>query len=119
MTHAVLALSMMKPTAYLINTSRGPVVDTAALVDALTAGTIAGAPLDVVEPEPLPADHPLVQMPNCIIVPHIASASAATRGKMAVIAAQNLIAGLTGKPLPCGLNPEALGSGRSQMPRDW
>src|SRR5215469_3606167 len=111
--------AQMKPGAILINTSRGPVVDTDALVEALRTHTLGGAALDVTEPEPLPSDHPLVSMPNCIVVPHIASASATTRGKMAEIAAHNLIAGLTGEPLPAGLNPEALGRGRSQLPRDW
>jgi glyoxylate reductase len=109
----------MKSSAILINTSRGPVVETDALVEALRTGEIAGAALDVTEPEPLPAGHPLIGMPNCIVVPHIASASAATRGKMAEIAARNLIAGLKGEPLPAGLNPEALGKGRSTLPRDW
>jgi glyoxylate reductase len=112
-------LAKMKQGAILINTSRGPVVDADALVEALTGGHLAGAALDVTEPEPLPADHPLVHLPNCIIVPHIASASAATRGKMAEIAARNLIAGLKGEPLPSGLNNEAVGKGRNAMPRDW
>ncbi len=112
-------LGKMKPGAILINTSRGPVVDADALVEALRDGHLGGAALDVTEPEPLPSDHPLVSMPNCIVVPHIASASAATRGKMAEIAARNLIAGLNGEPMPAGLNPEALGKGRSQLPRDW
>jgi glyoxylate reductase len=109
----------MKPGAILINTSRGPVVDTDALVEALRQGTIGGAALDVTEPEPLPADHPLVSQPNCIVVPHIASASSVTRGKMAEIAARNLLAGLHGEPLPHGLNNEALGTGRSALPREW
>jgi len=109
----------MKASAIIINTSRGPVIDTEALVEALRERHIGGAALDVTEPEPLPADHPLVAMPNCIIVPHIASASATTRGKMAEIAARNLIAGLTGNPLPAGLNPEAQGKGRQALPRDW
>lgn len=109
----------MKSSAILINTSRGPVVEMDALVEALREGRIAGAALDVTDPEPLPADHPLVSMPNCIVVPHIASASAVTRGKMAEIAARNLIAGLKGEPLPNGLNPDALGKGRSTLPRDW
>lgn len=109
----------MKRDAILINTSRGPVVDTEALAQALRSGEIGGAALDVTEPEPLPADHPLVHMPNCIIVPHIASASKTTRGQMAEIAARNLIAGLQGEPMPAGLNPEANGKGRSGQPRDW
>ncbi|WIG60267.1 MAG: D-3-phosphoglycerate dehydrogenase [Ktedonobacterales bacterium] len=111
--------SKMKSSAILINTSRGPVVESDALLEALRSGQIAGAALDVTEPEPLPADHPLVSLPNCIIVPHIASASAATRGQMAEIAARNLIAGLKGEPLPSGLNPDALGHGRSALPKDW
>ena len=65
----------MRPTAVLVNTSRGPVVDTDALADALRDGTIWAAALDVTDPEPLPADHPLVTMDNCLVVPHIASAS--------------------------------------------
>jgi len=100
------ALRAMKPTAVLVNTSRGPVVDPDALTDALRAGEIFGAGLDVTEPEPLPADHPLVSMPNCIVVPHIASASRVTRGKMAAIAAANLLAGLRGERLPNPVNPE-------------
>ena len=109
----------MKPSAIVINTSRGPVVETDALVEALREKRIGGAALDVTDPEPLPADHPLVSMPNCIVVPHIASASETTRGKMAEIAARNLIAGLKGEPLPAGLNPEAMGKGRQTLPRDW
>ncbi len=112
-------LRQMKPTAILINTARGPIVDTEALIEALQAGEIGGAALDVTEPEPLPADSPLVSMPNCIVVPHIASASGTTRGEMARIAARNLIAGLRGEPLPSGLNPEAQGKGRQTLPRDW
>ena len=109
----------MKPSAIVINTSRGPVVDSDALVEALREKRIGGAALDVTEPEPLPIDHPLVSVPNCIVVPHIASASETTRGKMAEIAARNLIAGLKGEPLPAGLNPEAQGKGRQTLPRDW
>ena len=100
------ALSAMKPTAILINTARGPVVDTGALVDALESKQIAYAALDVTDPEPLPGDHPLVTLPNCIVVPHIASASHATRDRMAVMAAENLIAGLRGERLPNCANPE-------------
>ena len=99
-------LGWMKPTAILVNTSRGPVVDSMALVDALRAGTIAAAALDVTDPEPLPADHPLIGLENCLVVPHIASASRATRGKMASMAAANLLAGLRGERLPTPVNPE-------------
>jgi len=99
-------LGWMKPSAILVNTSRGPVVDSMALVDALRDGTIAAAALDVTDPEPLPADHPLVGMDNCLVVPHIASASRATRGKMASMAAANLLAGVRGERLPTPVNPE-------------
>jgi glyoxylate reductase len=102
-------LSWMKPTAILVNTSRGPVVDTDALVDALRRGVIAGAALDVTDPEPLPADHPLVGLDNCLVVPHIASASFATRDRMASMAAANLLAGVRGDRLPTPVNPEVYG----------
>ena len=102
-------LRLMKESAILINTSRGPVVDTNALLDALTGGTIAGAALDVTEPEPIPPDHPLVGLQNCLIVPHIASASVTTRGKMAAMAAANLLAGLRGERLPTPVNAELYG----------
>jgi lactate dehydrogenase-like 2-hydroxyacid dehydrogenase len=102
-------LGWMKPTAVLVNTSRGPVVDSMALVDALKKGTIAAAALDVTDPEPLPAAHPLVGLDNCLVVPHIASASRATRGKMARMAAANLLAGLRGDRLPTPVNPEVYG----------
>jgi glyoxylate reductase len=93
-------LSRMKPTAVLVNTSRGPVVDQIALADALRDGTIWAAALDVTDPEPILMDDPLVALDNCLIVPHIASASRATRSKMAAMAAANLIAGVRGEPLP-------------------
>ena len=99
-------LSWMKPTAVLVNTSRGPVVDGVALADALKAGTIFGAGLDVTDPEPIPMDSPLVGLENCLIVPHIASASRATRGKMAEMAAANLLAGVRGERIPTPVNPE-------------
>ena len=102
-------LGWMKPTAILVNTSRGPVVDSMALVDALRNGTIAAAALDVTDPEPLPVDHPLVSLDNCLVVPHIASASRATRGKMASMAAANLLAGVRGQRLPTPVNPEVYG----------
>ena len=95
----------MKPTAVLINTSRGPVVDQAALADALREGTIWAAALDVTDPEPIPMDDPLVGLDNCLIVPHIASASRTTRGKMAAMAAANLLAGVRGEPLPTPVEP--------------
>lgn len=99
---------LMKPTAILINTARGPVVDTQALYEALRDGVIAGAGLDVTDPEPLPPDHPLLTLDNFLVVPHIASASVATRAQMAVMAAQNLIAGLKGEKPPYCVNPEVL-----------
>jgi glyoxylate reductase len=100
------ALRRMKPTAVLVNTSRGPVVDGAALASALKDGVIGAAGLDVTDPEPIPMDDPLVGLDNCLIVPHIASASRATRGKMAQMAAANLLAGLRGERLPTPVNPE-------------
>ncbi len=100
------ALRRMKPTAILVNTSRGPVVDGAALAPALREGIIGGAALDVTDPEPIPMDDPLVGLDNCLIVPHIASASRATRGKMAEMAAANLLAGVRGERLPTPVNPE-------------
>jgi len=97
---AAAELARMKRTAVLVNTSRGPVVDPEALYHALRDGEIAAAALDVTEPEPLPADHKLLTLPNLIVAPHIASASAATRERMALMAAENLEAGLSGRPLP-------------------
>lgn len=93
-------LAVMKPTAYLVNIARGPVVDTDALVAALTDGRIAGVALDVTDPEPLPAEHPLLRFENCLVVPHIASASVKTRRAMSALAIDNLVAGLRGEPMP-------------------
>jgi lactate dehydrogenase-like 2-hydroxyacid dehydrogenase len=98
-------LASMKPTAVLVNTSRGPVVDQGALASALRDGVIWAAALDVTDPEPIPMDDPLVGLANCLIVPHIASASRVTRGKMAAIAAANLLAGVRGEPLPAPVGP--------------
>jgi glyoxylate reductase len=98
----------MKKTAILINSSRGPIVDNMALYEALKSGKIAYAALDVTEPEPLPANHPLLTLENVIVAPHIASASVATRTKMALMAADNLIAGLKGEMPPNPVNPEVL-----------
>ena len=100
------ALSKMKSGAVLINTARGTIVDTDALYDALKDRRIFAAALDVTEPEPFPLDHPLFTLDNVIITPHIASASKATRDKMAWMAAQNLIAGLKGEQLPNCVNPQ-------------
>ena len=99
-------LKLMKPSAVLINTSRGPVVDPAALYRALTGGTLAYAALDVTEPEPIKLDDPLLTLDNIIIAPHIASASFTARNKMATMAAANLIAGLKGERLPNCVNPQ-------------
>jgi glyoxylate reductase len=100
------ALRLMKPTAILVNTSRGPVVDTTALYRALSEGWIAGAALDVTDPEPLPPDHPLYRLSNCLILPHIGSATWNTRRRMAERACENLLAGLEGHRLPYCANPE-------------
>jgi glyoxylate reductase len=93
-------LRRMKRTAILINTARGPVVDQRALVQALKEKRIAGAGIDVFEIEPLPVDDPLLSLDNVVLLPHIGSASIETRTKMAVLAAENLVAGLQGRPLP-------------------
>jgi glyoxylate reductase len=98
------ALRRMKPTAYLVNTARGPVVDTDALAAGLHAGEIAGAALDVTDPEPLPADHPLLDAPNLLVLPHLGSATYATRERMADMAVDNLLAGLRGERMPHQVN---------------
>ena len=90
----------MKPTAHLVNTARGGIVDQDALARALREGWIAGAALDVTDPEPLPPDHPLLDAPNLIVLPHLGSATHATRARMADVAVDNLLAGLAGEPLP-------------------
>jgi glyoxylate reductase len=94
------ALAQMKPNAILVNTSRGPVIDPDALARALHAGTIAGAALDVTEPEPLAADHPLLAAPGLIVVPHIGSATRQAREQMTALAVENLLAALAGQPMP-------------------
>jgi glyoxylate reductase len=94
------ALARMKPTALLINTARGGVVDQDALRTALHDGVIAGAALDVTDPEPLPADHPLLDAPNLLVVPHVGSATVRTRARMAEMAVENLLAALDGRPMP-------------------
>lgn len=98
---------LMKPTAILINTARGAVVEIDALLAALKTGLIRYAALDVTDPEPLPHTHELYRLPNVIILPHIGSATRSTRNKMAILAVDNLIAGLEGKPLPKAVHRKA------------
>ena len=102
----------MKQTAVFVNTARGPLVDQKALANALRSGTIFAAGLDVTDPEPLPCDHELFQLPNCVIVPHIASATVATRNAMARLCANNVLAGVRGEPLPNWVNPDVAASRR-------
>jgi glyoxylate reductase len=99
-------LERLKPTATLVNTARGAVIDTDALVDVLRHKPVVAA-LDVTDPEPLPADHPLLTLPNVLVTPHIASATVQTRTRMAMLAAENLVAGLQGQRPPFLLNPQA------------
>ena len=98
------ALSSMRSSAILINTARGPIVDHAALRSALISGEIAGAALDVTDPEPLPPDDPLLDAPNLIVAPHIGSATRVAREQMADLAVDNLLAGLDGRPMPHQVN---------------
>lgn len=112
------AFAKMKKTAVLVNTSRGPVVDQEALYQALASKSLFAVALDVTTPEPLPVDDPLLTLENCLIVPHIASASWRTREQMSIMAAENLLAGLRGEPLPHCVNPEVYrknqGTGQTQ-----
>ena len=100
------ALARMRPGAILVNTARGAIVDQRALAAALAAGVIAGAGLDVAEHEPIPLDDPLLGLKNCVVLPHIGSATVATRTKMAELAALNVRAALAGERLPHCVNPE-------------
>lgn len=100
------ALELLKPEAILVNTARGLVVDTRALVEALRQKPVIAA-LDVTDPEPLPPDHPLLALPNALVTPHVASASTRTRTRMALMAAENLLAALRGERPPFLVNPEA------------
>ncbi|KAG5848073.1 hypothetical protein ANANG_G00094520 [Anguilla anguilla] len=95
--------SKMKSTAVFINTSRGSVVNQEDLYEALSSGQIAAAGLDVTTPEPLPTDHPLLTLKNCVVLPHIGSATYSTRGIMGVLSANNLLAGLQGAAMPSEL----------------
>jgi len=101
-------LKLMKKTAYLINNSRGPVVDEKALYEALKEGRIAGAALEVFEKEPTPLDNPLLKLDNVVVAPHISSASHETRSKMAEMVAENLVAFFEGRTLPNLVNPEVM-----------
>ena len=103
----------MKKSAILVNTSRGPVVDQQALHEALISGEIAGAGLDVTDPEPIDPQDPLLKLDNCVVVPHIASASVATRTLMATTAAENLVAALQGRMPRNPVNPEVLDQWRT------
>ena len=94
------ALARMKPGAILVNTARGPIVDQDALADALRRGHLGAAALDVTDPEPLPPDHPMLDAPNLIVLPHIGSATHTTRARMADLAVDNLLAALDGRPMP-------------------
>lgn len=101
-------LARMKPTSYLINAARGSVVDQAALADALRAKKIAGAGLDVFDPEPIAADDPLLQLDNCVLMPHVGASTLRTRQRMSELAARNLLAVLSGKTPPSCVNPGVL-----------
>jgi len=103
-------LSFMKPTGILVNTSRGPVVDQKALYEALKLKKIKGAAIDVTETEPIPPDDPLLTLDNIVISPHIGSATEETRVKMSILAAENLVAGLKGEPMPNCVNYHLLGN---------
>ena len=99
------ALTLMKPSAVLVNTARGPIVDQVALAEALRERRIAGAGLDVFETEPIGSDDPLLGLDNCVVVPHVGSATVATRGRMAGMAADNILAALRGGQVPNCVNP--------------
>jgi lactate dehydrogenase-like 2-hydroxyacid dehydrogenase len=103
---------MMKPTAVFINAARGPIVDQAALAEALRTRTIYAAGIDVFEREPVSMDDPLLKLDNVVVAPHIASASIPTRTRMATLAAENIAAVLQGRRPPTPVNPEVLDSGR-------
>jgi glyoxylate reductase len=100
-----LTLAAMKPGAILVNTARGALVDQGALARALHDGHLAAAALDVTDPEPLPPDHPLLRAPNLIVLPHLGSATRRARERMALLAVENLAAGLAGRSLPHAVSP--------------
>ena len=103
-------LGMMKKTAILVNSSRGPVVDQQALCKSLESGEITGAALDVMEVEPIPPDDPILKLENVVLSPHLATDTEGTRLKVSMTAARNLLAGLSGEPLPLCVNPQVYGS---------
>jgi glyoxylate reductase len=103
-------LALMKPTAFLINTSRGPIIDQQALYTACGSGQIGGAALDVTDPEPMPPTDSLLDLPNVIVLPHVGSATTGTRFKMGQLAAENVTAVLSGRRPPAPVNPEVLAS---------
>jgi lactate dehydrogenase-like 2-hydroxyacid dehydrogenase len=103
-------LALMKKTSTLVNIARGPLIDMEALAAALSSEVIARAALDVTDPEPIPPDHELVHMDNCLIIPHLGSASHKTRNAMGQLAVENLVAGLAGERLPACANPEVYGA---------
>jgi glyoxylate reductase len=105
--------ALMKPTAIVINTARGPVIDQAALYEAVRSGRIAGAGLDVTDPEPMQPDDPMLTLPQVTVIPHVGSATRRTRGRMAEIAARNLLAALKGETMISCVNSQALGTGRN------
>jgi glyoxylate reductase len=96
----------MKRTAFLINAARGAIVNTEALCEAIRENEIAGCGIDVTDPEPLPKYHPLIELPNVLITPHIGTLTTETRTRMAMLAAENLLRGLERKPLKTCVNPE-------------
>ncbi len=100
-------LELMQPTAFLINTTRGRTVNPRDLYNALSSGVIAGAAIDVTDPEPIPFDDPLLSLDNLLVTPHIASASRQTVRRMGQMSADNIIAALEGKSMPSCVNPEA------------
>jgi glyoxylate reductase len=100
------AFAKMKPSAHFVNAARGAIVDTEALYNALVNHVIAFAALDVTDPEPLPGDHPLLSLPNILITPHVGSATHETRTRMAMMAVDNLLAGLRGERMPSCVNSE-------------
>lgn len=110
-------LGMMKPTAALVNTARGPLVDPAALYSALKSGRIAAAALDVTDPEPIPSGDPLLSLENVIVTPHIASASVATRSRMAMLAAENIVQALGGRVPKDAVNHEIAPAWRRSLRR--